>query len=263
MHRWKARVAVIGLGVATILLGAPRESQAIFSWLCPSGWGCSQPTYSAGPVTYGYAPSSYSCAPACGTCAPQTTSYPASGCTTCYQTTTYRPFLSWLSCRPRYSTSYYCAPYSTYRCAYPSACCPTTTCMPTSVCSPYSCADTACGVPSYTSSVSVCGPAGCAPAATTAPSYYDSAPSTSSESEAPSTFKSESQNNGQPRLRPTPDQNTSPAPTSTPRLIFPLPQVTSRPMLTASYTREVYRPVRAASKDQSGLDVSGWRASRD
>jgi hypothetical protein len=262
MSHWKTRVAFIGLGVATILFGAPRQSHAILSWLCPSGWGCSRPTYCASPVTYGYAPSSYGCAPACGPCAPQTTFYPASGCSTCYRMTTYRPFTSWLSCRPRYST-YYCSPYSTYRCGYPSACCPTTSCRPTSVCSPYSCVGSACGISSYTSSVSACGPAGCAPATTTTPSYYDSAPSTSSESEAPSTFKSESQGNGQPRLRPTPDQNTRPAPTSTPQLTFPLPQVTSLPVFTASYTRAVNRPAREASKDDTALDVSGWRASRD
>lgn len=264
MYHWKARVAVVGLVAAAVVFAAPRESKAIFHWLCPSNW-C------APPPTYGVGRAAYSAAPGCCTPAPQTSYLPTPACTTCYSgyaVTTYRPFLSWLTGRPRYSVSLRPVPYTSCRSAY-SPCCPTTSYLPSAVCNP-------CGGVG-----SVCGPAGCsplvpsygageyAPMTTPSPDYYESAPSTSSGSETPRTFKGGSDDDVE-SLSPVPDSNTRSAPTGTPHLLSPLPEVTSRPVVTAAYTREVRRPVqdrevrrptRNSAEPSRSLDVGGWRAA--
>jgi hypothetical protein len=243
MFTARVRAALVVLAAATVLVAVPAESQAIFHWLCPSCWGGARSTYYT-PATSYYAPAYSS---GCSTCYTPATSYytPAysyspSACSSCslMPVTTYRPVWSWLSCRPQYTTSYRVV------CSNPCAtsCCPTTSYCPTS-CDP-------CGGVVTTSGVALSSgcPAGCAPITTTAPA-----------GETPSTYKTERQPVEQKEpLKPEPDTGTRQAPVRTPHLLNPDNQPPARPVRTAVYTRQVYRPAA-----ETPLDTGGWRASRD
>lgn len=161
MIRWKTRCAVILAGMAMTLFGAPKESKAIFDWLCPSSWHQTRstatttyaPPYVAQPVAV--APR-YTVAPAVAALpAPTTCAYVPQ---TCYRTvlrpvtvTAYRPVVARDACTGCPVTAYrpvttiaqraMMVPYTTYRPVCTTACAPTA-CAPT-MCAPSGCSSCA------------------------------------------------------------------------------------------------------------------------
>ncbi len=273
---------IVVVGLAAAMLALPSQGKAcLFRWLCPSPScppGTAATTY-APPYTtqrISYAPL-VAAAPTAGACVSQTCSYvpetryrwkysrmpvtthrPVSSCdpcsgrlTTVYQPVTRTTFFPWLHREP----------YTAYRLVCSSAAAPVST-TAYAPCSPVV----------YTPGVvdSLSCPAGCVPI-TSAPGITATAPGADPGYAPPATFKKEpaaGSTNGsqQPRLqlRPTPDPNTGPASLKKPTLIPPDHRTTAKPIRFATYRHPVRRlPTTTDASSNPGLDVGGWRASRD
>jgi len=258
MRNRKRRGVWIGVAAIAALLAVPADSYAILHWLCPSNWS----SWSSPVPTFGAARVSYNPAPICGSCVPQTTLLPATPTGSCCAVTTYRPFWSWLTGRPRYTTTLYCTPQTAYRPASAGLCCPpTTTYMPATVCDP-------CPPVTSIGTISAGGAAcaGCEPATTAAPSY---SPAASAPAEgAPRTFKAEEGGRGQGQLKPVPETGTPGGSTRLPRWSPAGPRVAAKAIVKATYRVPQLRPPQTPRSSPplrqppAGLNVDGWRAAK-
>jgi hypothetical protein len=64
-------------------------------------------------------------------------------------------------------------------------------------------------------------------------------------------------------LKPSPDLNTNPTSMERPRLIMPYVKTAARPVREVSYRPAVDPTPSTGPPVAVGLDVNGWRASRD